>query len=197
MVAIPKYYLYVLIGLVTVGGLMILFADQVQARKLNQDKLLPKRDETKLVQQKEGDLASIFELFVTTLFDPLYFKCRKARTASVPAGQSGEGETIADLEVEFHFKDTRARFAIKCFYFKKAPMGDAPIFTPEMPYNVDGARQIDFYYVVGMGGSPDDPRELFLIPATVIDEDPIRIDTLARYQKSGMFFYNNAMHRLQ
>ena len=56
---------------------------------------------------------------------------------------------------------------------------------------------MDVYYVLGFGGRPDDPQELFFLPAKSVKSEYMTKAMLRAYSKSGMFFYNRKMGRIQ
>lgn len=199
MVTIPKGYVFLLIGILGIGGLMIFIADSVQTRGRRKRRRLLESDEVDHVI-RDFKLQSVFEMFVITLFDPLFFQHRRPKAERVYAGKVSEGETVPDFEFDFNHKSTHTRFAIKCLYYKNTgarelhlyPHGRRNAFT-----NFEEDRGMDLYYVIGIGGTPDDPKELYLVPSNAIRSEYISRAALRPYSKSGMFFYNSAAQSLQ
>lgn len=195
-VTVPKGYLFLLVGFLAAGGVIIFVADIVQSRKRSVHLRKKRHDPGRGVSAFKMQLA--FEAFVVTLFDPMYFHCRRTTPQSVLEGKSAEGKVPADLMFEFDYRDTRARFAVKCLYFSSASKGDVRLFYSERNEALtSGSDTPPLYFVLGFGGTPDDPRELFLLPAEKARRGVVRKETLAPYSKSGMFFYNRAANRLQ
>lgn len=201
-VTIPKGYIYILIGLLTLGGLMIFAADAARSRKrhsLPSGAMIKTQDEAELVV-RDFKMQSVFEDFVVTLFDPLYFLNRRPKSERVYAGKIPNDEPMPDFIFEFNQKDVHAHFAIKCQYYKDVAKNEVHLFPADV---VRGFRQfeeekgIDVYYVLGFGGAPDDPKELFLLPAKSIQDEYVTKSELRRYSKSGMFYYNSKTERIQ
>lgn len=221
-VTIPKGYVFIFIGMLAIGGLMIFIADSVQSRKrrkaalIQRDVLLqsgvPAQNGVSMqngmsMQKGATDyvikafkMQSVFEAFVVTLFDPLYFRPRRPKAEHVFAAKVSEGETVPDLEFEFNHKETRMRFAIKCLYYKNRSSRELQLFSAERQQvfrEFEEDQKMDLYYILGIGGTPDDPKELYLVPSKAIRSEFIRKEALRPYWKSGMFFYNKSARRLQ
>lgn len=205
VVAVPKGHVFTLVGMLILGGLMIFIADSVHRPRSKKKRTvvygttLERADESDHVIQ-DFKMQSVFEAFVITLFDPLYFRHRRPRPEKVLAGSRSEGETVPDLEFDFNKNETRVTFAIKCVYYKRAMVNELQLFSAERQQafrRFEEERNMDLYYIIGMGGRPDDPRELYLVPARAIRSEYITKAALKPYGKSGMFFYNRAAQKLQ
>jgi len=223
MITIPKGYVFILIGMLGIGGLMIFIADSIQTRKRRKTAMIqrgvmleyrvPARNGVPVyngVSMKKGGTADnfikafkmqpVFEAFVVTLFDPLYFRYSRPKAARAFAGQGSEHEAVPDLEFEFSQKETQARFAIKCLYYKNGGRRELQLFSASRQRafrEFEEDREMDLYYILGIGGYPDDPKELYLVPSKAITSEFVRKEDLRRYGKSGMFFYSSAARRLQ
>ncbi|MEX1240689.1 MAG: hypothetical protein WEB30_13270, partial [Cyclobacteriaceae bacterium] len=211
MVTIPKGYVFILIGMLAIGGLMIFIADSVQSRNRRKAALIQRGvllqngvpPQNGVSTQKGATdyiikafkMQSVFEAFVVTLFDPLYFRHRRPKAERVFAGKVSEGEIVPDLEFEFNHKETRVRFAIKCIYYKNGGSRELQLFSAERQRafrEFEEDQKMDLSYILGIGGTPDDPKELYLVPSKAITSEFVRKETLGRYWKSGMFFYSSA-----
>jgi hypothetical protein len=198
-ITVPKGYVFILVGILAAGGLMIFIADTVRTKKKKTGTVLHKPDEADRVIA-DFKMQSVFESFVITLFDPLYFRHRRPKAERVLAGNTSEGDTGPDLEFDFNFKETHARFAIKCQYYKERLTHEIRLFSPrrlQVLRDFAEGREIPLYYILGFGGTPDDPKELFLVPAKAIKHEFVSKAALKPYSKSGMFFYNSNQGRLQ
>ena len=202
MITVPKGYIFILVGMLGLGGLMIFIADSVQSRKRN-----VKERGTELRRHDEAEHAirdfkmqSVFESFVITLFDPLYFRYRRPKVEHVYAGKVSEGESGPDLEFEFTQNETHVRFAIKCQYYRSAAKNEVQLFSgarQELFRTFEDEREMDLYYVLGFGGTPDDPKELFFLPAKAVTSEYITKAALRPYSKSGMFYFNRRTGSIQ
>lgn len=203
MVIIPKGYIFILVGILGLGGLMIFIADSIYARRRRRDAptapLPSRRDEAEHVVQ-DFKMQSAFESFVITLFDPLYFKCFRAKAEHVYAGKTMQAETGPDLIFDFNQKETRGRFGITTQYYRHTPKNEVQLPSHDRQQYIrlfESERDIDVYYVLGFGGRPDDPRELFFVPAKEVSSEYISRAELQRYSKSGMFYFNRKTGRIQ
>jgi len=200
-VTIPKGYIIILVAFLAVGGLTIFIADSVQSgkRKKKRGVSLGKSREADTVIE-EFKTQSVFEAFVITLFDPLFFQHRRPKAERIYAGKVSEGESGPDLEFDFKRKETHAQFAIKCLYLKSFGRRELKLSSPRQEQalrDFEEDTEMDLYYVIGIGGTPDDPNELFLVPLDVFRGGFINRERLNPYRKSGMFFYNRTAQRLQ
>lgn len=197
VVTIQKGYIYALIGLLSIGGLMIFIADSVHARKRVRrgTATIARHDEAERVV-RDFKLQSMFEAFVITLFDPLYFQYRRPKQQHVYAGNPRVTDASPDLIFEFRQKETEVHFAIVCRYYKHVAKNEVQLTSPEMRRGLEQFEH-DLYYVLGFGGTPDDPKELYFVPASDISGDYITKTSLRQYSKSGMFYYNRRTGRIQ
>ena len=201
VVMVPKSYVYILIGILTLGGLMIFAADSAQSKKrarLPGGAMIQTQDEAEQVV-RDFKMQSVFEDFVVTLFDPLYFRYKRPKAERVYAGKIAGDEPTPDFIFEFTQKDVHAQFAVKCQYYKHVAKNEVHLFPADV---VRGFRQfeqekeMDVYYILGFGGAPDDPKELFFLPAKAIEDEYVTKGELRRYSKSGMFYYSNKTRRI-
>lgn len=199
MVTVPRGYVYILVGLLTVGGMMIFIADSVRARKRRRKKetVLRRSDEAEHVV-KDFKMQSVFEGFVITLFDPLYFQYKRPKQEPVYAGNARVNHVAPDLIFQYRQKETEARFAILCRYYRQISKNEVQITSDEFRRGLEQFDQdLDLYYVLGFGGTPDDPKELYFVPASDVNGDYISRAALRQYSKSGMFYYNRRTGRIQ
>lgn len=199
VITIPRGYVFLLVAFLALGGLTIFIADSVRRPKRRKGAVLRKRGRADRMV-RDLNTQSVFEAFVITLFDPLYFRHSRPKAEKVFAGRVTEGETGPDLEFEFNHKDAHAKFAIKCLYFRGGTKNDVHLFPPDRKraFRVfEEENEMPLHFILGLGGTPDDPKELFLVPAKVISRGVVSKTDLQPYSKSGMFFYNSVSRRLQ
>ncbi len=194
-VTMPKGYVFMLVAFVATGGILIFVADVVRMGRRRSRARRRRRHANRAAGAFKMQVA--FEAFVVTLFDPKYFRYQHKWPQSVLMGASSKGEVPADLEFEFDYRDVKARFTVKCLYFTSVSKGDVQLFYSTRNEWQGARSELPVYFILGFGGKPDDPQELFLLPAEVAKRGVIRKDALAPYSKSGMFFYNVTTGRLQ
>lgn len=195
MIVIPKGYVYILIGILIAGGALIFIADASRSRMKRQELAL--REEA-TGESRELPSQTAFEAFVLTLFDPLFFVHRRLHADGTFSGESHEGKG-PDIELQFRHKETEMKFAVKCLYFSKEDAGELrfPPLQQQRLKKFEEEAGISVYYIAGVGGKPDDPRDLFLIPVKKVRSEYIERDALSTYRKSGMFFYKRSSGKLQ
>ena len=143
-------------------------------------------------------MQSVFEAFVITLFDPLYFQYKRPKQQRVYAGNRHEAQAAPDLIFQFRQKETEVRFAMLCRYYKHVAKNEVQIASPDFRKALAQIEQdTDLYFVLGFGGAPDDPKELYFVPASEVSGDYITRTALQQYSKSGMFYYNRRTGRIQ
>jgi hypothetical protein len=197
-VTVRKDHVFILIGILIVGAVMIFISDSAKTVRRQRAKAAKKSGQPEQVERYRAQ--SQFQTFVLTLFDPLYFRYRRVKKEHVMAGNVSSAGMAPDLQFQFRHKEESARFSVHCVYHEHGSQQQVQLFTREeltkLKYfsaDLDG----ELYYILGIGGRPDDPRELFVIPASQIDREFITREELEMCRKSGMFFYNNSTGRLQ
>jgi hypothetical protein len=204
-IAIPKIYVFVLLGVLLVTGVVIFMRRKPRKSAATSDEKLstpPAKAEADEAYNviREFNMQSIFEAFVITLFDPLYFRHKRPKAERVLAGKRSEGETLPDLEFEFNYKEMHARLAIKCLYYKNGGTNELQLFSSERQEafrHFEEGSGMPLYYVVGVGGTPDDPKELYLIPAKAVEKEFLTRAELKPFAKSGMFFFSSSAGKLR
>jgi hypothetical protein len=119
------------------------------------------------------------------------------KAANVVSGKEIEREPVADFEFDFHNKETRARFAIRCIFEQQLPDEISLFSERDVQYVKYLQQESDLYFILGVGGAPDDPKELFLLPAKEVTRNAITMKELQPYRKHGMFFYSSTNQMLQ
>lgn len=200
VVTIPRGYIFILIGILMIGGIMIFIADSARSsRKRRQVFTQSAHSEAEHVV-RDFKVQAAFEAFVVTLFDPLFFKSFRPKAEYVYEGNTIAAERGPDLVFDYQQKDLSIRFAIVCQYYQHTAKNEVQLLSQsrqEFFKTFEAARDIDVYYVLGFGGRPDDPRELFFVPAKEVTNEYMTRAELKRFSKSGMFYYNKRTGRIQ
>lgn len=198
-ITVPKGYVFILVGILAVGGLMIFVSDSIhQSRRKQQT--IPGRYEEMAHAVQQSRTRAVFESFVITLFDPMIFQYRRIQPDRISDGKVFVGERGPDFVCEFSHKGVQATFGVKCQYYKLPDTREVQLFSPSQQQTIrrfEDEKGMKVYYVLGFGGRPDDPKELYLLPSDAIKREFVHKTALRHYSKSGMFFYNNAVGRLQ
>lgn len=222
MITVPKLYVFVLVGLLLVVGFVLLISgtrkkgdtakkpvneEQATSKSASFDAVTEKRDpkaaevprRTPRARQPQEHLA--FESLVTSLFDPLYFRFRKRKLQPVLANDHPEDEARAGMEFQFQNKDVGpVRFVVQCVYLADPGAEELQLFPEErlrLNRQLMEEPGIHLYYVIGLGGSPDNPIELYLLPGPLLKYPLVHKKALAPFRKFGMFFYNVTTGKLR
>lgn len=203
LMVVPKRSVYIFMGLLLIGGALIFMADALDRRRTRR-----RRSAKTVVKQRnraeemvaELNTQSVFEAFVVTLFDPILFRHRRPEAKRVYAGEVPQAQPGPDLEFVYQNKGITGRFAIKCLYFPNA-LGRRWQFLPpdqlKMIRSFVLENEMELYYIVGIGGTPDDPMELYLVPGSAVKAAIISRDMLRPFAKSGMVYYHRKEGRLR
>ena len=156
-------------------------------------KPFPKKESEILTPQEKGKK---FEDFVVRRFQSeKFYKLKEWRGDKYLDGIYPESSTYPDLELEFSLKDIKRRFAIECKYRSKSYDGIVEFAEKRQltTYkNFEKENKIPVYILLGFGGQPHNPSELFLIPIVDIYVPYMEYSQLKEYQKdlTGHFYYN-------
>jgi hypothetical protein len=209
MITVPKRYIFFLIILLISGGLLIFLSESVRVRKKKRKSKIEKKVDAKTrvnqeIQKKvmiepfvliENQLKqSAFKTFVLSLLDPVYFTYIKARENVITPGNPMEND-IEPL-LEFQLKNNQAgpkTFAIQTLYREDTGETDVELFSERrLRFNNQFEREIDLYYVVGVGGPPEHPNDLYLLPSQQVKTMFLSKETLRPFRKTGRFTFNNS-----
>lgn len=144
----------------------------------------------------KGDL---FEQYIIKKFNKEYFTIKEWRSDKYINGIYAESNKNPDIELEF--KLTSSRFAVECKYRKNLFNGGIEVAKDYQLSNYKrfgSERNMDVYIVVGLGGEPQFPEELFLIPVKTIENKYINYEQLVKHRKvpASNFFYNKELNIL-
>jgi hypothetical protein len=137
-----------------------------------------------------------FEKFVIEKFDNKYFKCKNWRGDKFVPSHFPESNKYPDLELEFNHRDYSKKIAVECKFRSNFSGGcvDLGSYEKLQEYkNFERENNIQVYLVLGVGGEPTAPEELFLIPLPHIDSNRINKRKLNQnYSKSlnAKFYYD-------
>ncbi len=158
--------------------------------------------ETKLIdkQKEKGDL---FEAFVASKFDKKYFTLKDWSSDKYIKGIYAETTIQPDLKLRFKLRDIERDFAIECKYrsnyykngiewAKQSQLNNYIKF--EKKYNTP------VFVAIGVGGNPNNPMELFIIPLNEIGYTFLYKSFLKKYQKTNFqknnFYFNHNSNKL-
>jgi hypothetical protein len=112
------------------------------------------------------EIGTAFEDFIITKFDKNYFSLLERTNDTVVAGVYAQSRSNPDFLYKFVLRKYTKIFAVECTY-RSEP---ANVISVKLAEQLDRyqkfseERNVDVYIILGMGGLPNNPEELFIIP---------------------------------
>ena len=110
-----------------------------------------------------------FEGWIVKKFNPAHFSIKDWRGDKHELGVYPESSEYPDLEIEFRLKDRRERFAVECKWRKGFDKTSKSGITWASERQIANYKEFQrkkgfqVYVVIGIGGDPDDPAQLFVV----------------------------------
>jgi len=145
------------------------------------------------IDERKGYL---FEQFVVTLFDREYFTLLEWRSDKCIDGIFQLTCQFPDLEFYFHSQSESLHFAVECKWRQYFTNGIVEWSKETQLANhkqFEKITQIPVFIVLGIGGYPNKPDEVYAIPLGEIDQTSLHCMTLKPYQRKlpyERFFLN-------
>lgn len=166
----------------------------------------PKHDIKKSVDiddnKAKGDA---FERFVVKNFDKKYFTIQEWRSDKYVDGIYAVSNHFPDLEVIFELKSKGIRevFAIECKW-RRSYYQEAIEWAKDYQLNnykeYADRLKIPVFVLIGVGGEPEKPQELFIVPLPKLKSNTISKPELAKYKKDlahYQFFWDSDKNELR
>jgi hypothetical protein len=193
------------ITIAIIGAIMLLFEKPVvqyqpivTQTQFNNDsgfKFSPRNIQKDLKKEKGNE----FEKFVVQKFNRKYFKIIEWTGDKYINGIYAETSTQPDLRIKFSLYEIEKEFAVECkyrSYYYKGGIDWAKGNQRSNYQNYSEAKGIVTFVVIGVGGKPDNPDELFIVPLQELKSDFIGQTDLAQYIKKDFnenkFFFEPA-----
>lgn len=169
------------LGLVS-GGIMVL------TRKAADHSNIAIPDRGVPTSEEKG---RIFEEWVVRRFNPAHFAVKEWRGDKHTAGIYAESSRLPDLEIEFRLKDQRVLIAVECKWRRSFDMGEKPGIEWAKERQIANyqrfhrERNIPVFVVIGIGGSPDAPYELYILPLERLRYPFATAEYLAKFRRTN------------
>ncbi len=143
--------------------------------------------------KEKGDA---FEKYIVHKFDKKLFKLKEWRSDKYTDGIYPESSHFPDLEVEFSIMGKSEIFAIECKWradYYKGGIEWAKDYQFKNYKSFLEKRNIPVFLVLGVGGTPNNPEELFTVPVHSIDNHFVSKSFLELHKKKHIesnFFYD-------
>lgn len=146
-----------------------------------------------------------FEKFVVKNFSRKYFTLQEWRSDKYVDGIYAVSNHFPDLEVIFNFKEkgVNEAFAIECKWRKNYYKNG---IEWALNYQIKNYKEyaeklnIPVFVVIGVGGEPEKPEELFIVPLQEMKSNTISKSELANYKKDiseTRFFWDYEKNKLR
>jgi hypothetical protein len=171
----------------------------------NTDEPKPKMEEKRNDYDENKAKGDAFEKFVVTNFDRKYFTLQEWRSDKYVDGIYAVSNHFPDLEVIFDYKakNVKEAFAIECKwrknYFKNG-IEWAQNYQIKNYKEYADKLNIPVFVVIGVGGEPNKPHELFIVPLPKMKSNNIEKSDLMNYKKDlsdSRFFWDYTKNELR
>lgn len=125
-----------------------------------------KRHDDPIKAQKALDDGYAFEQFIVSRFNQQYFKLQDWTPDKTSSGVYAKSSMNPDLHFEFRFQNYVKHFAVECKYRKSLFNGKFELKPGQVKNyrRYSQEKNIPVYIVLGVGGVPKAPNELFVLP---------------------------------
>ncbi|WP_209332510.1 hypothetical protein [Lunatimonas salinarum] len=135
-----------------------------------------------------------FEKFVVRKFDKTYFDIRNWAGDKFVEGRYADTTTQPDIQLSLTLRGDSYPFAVECKW-RSEPTGDFVRFANDgqLERYKAFAKQENYpvFIVLGIGGKPADPAELYILPVHKLNKPVLHKAGLAKYRRkvdSDFFF---------
>lgn len=150
-----------------------------------------------LTSEEKGNA---FEKWVVKRFSRDYFSIKEWRGDKYVDGIYAESTTNPDLEIEFRLGAMRKMFAVECKWRAAFDQGDQPFIEWASERQIAtyqefaASRSIPVFVVIGIGGRPDDPENVYVVNLKNLKYPKATAEYLSRFRRSkkdGDFFFDD------
>lgn len=144
-----------------------------------------------------------FEKFIVQKFNPKYFKIKQWAGDKYVNGKYAETTLNPDLILEFSLGKEKHTFAVECKWRKDLYNGGLQIADEGQ---LDRYRKYEHksgspvFMAIGFGNEGASPSRLFIVPLSQVNDNFLRIDYLAAFEKQEIgknFYYDYKKRELE
>jgi hypothetical protein len=139
----------------------------------------------------DSEKGAEFEKYVVARFNQQFFKLINWRSDKFHNGVYALSNMDPDLHYRFQCKSTALEFAVECKWRKGFFDGEifwAKDYQIANYFSYQQKRKIPVYIIIGVGGIPSAPREVFIIPLKEI----LQCGTTVHFNILNQYRRNNA-----
>lgn len=130
-----------------------------------------------------------FEQWVVKRLNREFYSIKEWRSDKYVEGIYADSTLNPDLEIEFRLRDTRKLFAIECKWRGAFEQGDKPFIEWVSQRQIDNyrnfsdSREMPVFVVMGIGGTPDNPEEVFIANLSSLKYPRATVDYLSKFKR--------------
>lgn len=155
-------------------------------------------------EEENKEKGYLFEKYTVDLFDKKWFKVKEWRSDKRSHnGTFADSNKYPDMEIEFGHDFDSIRFAVECKWrssFYNGGVKWAERYQIDNYLDFQEQTDIRVFVVIGIGGSPDKPEQVYVAPLDEVERYPILFESYLqnyrRYNPQGRFFFNTNQHLL-
>jgi LPXTG-motif cell wall-anchored protein len=143
----------------------------------------------------EAEKGKAFENYVVSRFTQEYFELKEWRSDKYHEGVYATSSQLPDLEYHFKTRSQFAKFAVECKWraeLFKGRVDWAKSYQLSNYRDYERKRNIPVFVVIGIGGTPENPQSVYVIPLRDIRSNVLTEHQLKQYYRynQGNFFLN-------
>jgi LPXTG-motif cell wall-anchored protein len=147
------------------------------------------------LQDSESEKGIAFEKYVVERFNPEYFELKEWRSDKYHEGVYASSNQLPDLEYHFRTQSQFAKFAVECKWraeFFKGRIEWAKGYQLSKYRDYERKSRITVFVIIGLGGTPESPQSVYLIPLRQIRSNVLTEQQLKPYyrHRQGNFYLN-------
>jgi hypothetical protein len=179
------------LGLVS-GGIMVLSWREAGPSRMPDSTVATSTDPSpgQVEPMSSEEKGRLFEEWVVRKFKPAYFAVKEWRGDKRTAGIYAESSKLPDLEMEFRLRDQRSVFAVECKWRRAFDQGEKPGIQWATDEQIGHYREfrrqrnMPVLVVIGVGGEPDAPAELYIVPLDRLRYPFATAEYLAKFRRT-------------
>lgn len=146
-------------------------------------------------EDTEAAKGKAFENYVVERFNPDYFELKEWRSDKYHEGIYASSSQLPDLEYHFKTKFQFAKFAVECKWrqeFIKGRIEWAKSYQMVNYRDYERKNRIDVFVIIGVGGTPENPESVYIVPLKDIRSNVLTEAQLKQYYRyrQGNFYLN-------
>ena len=160
------------------------------------DNTEPKEKTSDDLEIESKTKGNAFEKYVVKRFARKFFRIKEWRGDKYVDGIYAESNRHPDLEISFTLSGQEDLFAVECKWRKdyvndQIEWAEAYQFAQYQKFSKE--RNLPVFIIIGVGGLPNEPKDVYVIPLKQINSQKLKLFELRPYLKENNkgFYWNN------